>query len=318
MTLGREHLQYPARRRGLDHDWFDHQSMPARKPLHWSGRRVAVWLTVHVEFFPMNMTAQPFKPIGGMDRAYPDFWGFSHREYGHRIGIYRIMRVLDRLGLRATAAMNSEVAVRYPELVADIVGRGWEVMASGTDMGHLIHGGLSRADEAALIRNSAATLRQATGQNVIGWHSPARSQSMHTFELVAQEKFSYVADWINDDLPYAVRTPAGPLYAMPLTHERSDATMLASYQQSTSEYESQQLAAFRRLHEEAGEHGGRIFSLAVHPWIIGQPHRIRSLERVLAEIMRTNAVWCATGDEIMAAFAAEGADGATRRVGKGV
>lgn len=303
MSVPAEFLAYPRRRRGLDHDWFEHRPVRERRKLQWpNAARIALWITVPAEFFPLDAPAQPFRPVGAFDRAYPDYWAYANRDYGNRIGIFRIMRVLDRLGLRATAAMNADIAVRYPRLLDEVLRRTWEVAASGINMGQLHHAGLAREAEQEMVATSAAILRRASGQPVEGWHSPGHSQSMHTLELVAAAGFSYVMDWINDDLPYEMRTPAGPLHALPLTHEWSDRNILLQHELMIEDYESQVLSAFRCLDDEAKEHGGRVLSLAVTPWLMGYPHRIRGFARLLETILESGSVWPATGSELLAEF----------------
>jgi peptidoglycan/xylan/chitin deacetylase (PgdA/CDA1 family) len=305
MSVPPDYLEYPRRRRGLDHDWFDHRNLFDHKPVRWpSGRPVALWITVHAEFFPLDMAGGPFRPIGGLERPYPDYANFTMRDYGSRVGIFRLMRVLDRLGLPASVPMNSDLARRYPRLVEEVVRRDWEVMASGINMGSLHHGGLEREVEAALIAESFSTLRAATGQPVRGWHSPGHWESMNTIALVAAEGASYVADWINDDLPYPMRTPSGEIHSMPLTNEWADRTLLVQFHQSTNDYESNVRAAFRTLLAEAADHGGRILSIAVHPWVMGQAHRIGAFERVLTGLLDSGAVWPATGIDILDAYKA--------------
>ena len=121
--------------------------------------------------------------------------------------------------------------------------------------------------------------------------------------LLAESGFEYVTDWANDDMPYMVTTAAGPLCAMPLTYEWSDRVLLVQYNLTVEDYEAQVLQAFHRLHAEAGQHGGgRILSLSVSPWILGYPHRISALERMLGKILEAGSVWHATGMEIVDAF----------------
>ncbi len=302
MTADR--LRYPRRRRGLDHDWFAHEPTLGRQPILWPARcRIALWITVPVEFFPLNATEPPVRPLGTLDRGYPDYWSFSNRDYGLRIGIFRIMRVLDRLGLRATAAVNAAVATNYPRVLDELLQREWEVMASGMDMGQPHHGRLSVEDERQLIGSAHDLLATMTGKRIAGWHSPGHSQSAQTLPLLAERNFAYVADWANDDMPYVISTSAGQLVAMPLTYEWSDRVLLVHHNLSVEEYELQVLHAFHRLHAEAGQFGdGRILSLSVSPWVIGYPHRISALEHVLTSIMEVGSVWSATGAEIVAAF----------------
>ena len=107
------YLDYPWRRRGLDHDRFLHRNLPQAKPTVWPGKaRVALWVAVHVGEFPMDMPRTPFVAPGGVDRPYPSYWDYTQRDYGNRVGIYRLMRVLDQRGLRATALLNGAVATQ--------------------------------------------------------------------------------------------------------------------------------------------------------------------------------------------------------------
>jgi peptidoglycan/xylan/chitin deacetylase (PgdA/CDA1 family) len=302
-----DRLTYPHRHRGLDHNWFTYDPTIRRKPIIWpEGQRVALWITVPVEFFPMDATALPVRPLGTLDRGYPDYWSYSNRDYGARIGIFRIMRILDGLGLRATAAVNAAAAARFPRVVDELLQRDWEFMASGIDMGQPHHGKLSMADERYLIGTAHEVLAKATGKKIAGWHSPGHSQSVHTLPLLAERGFEYVTDWANDDLPYMMSTPSGQLCAMPLTYEWSDRVLLVHYNLTIEDYEAQVMQAFHRLHGEAVQHrGGRILSLLVSPWVLGYPHRITTLERVLTRIMDVGSVWHATGMEIVAAFRAQ-------------
>jgi len=305
MSQGEAYFDYPHRRPGLDHARFEHRYLAKAKPITWpDGARLAVWVTVHLEFFPMDMTTKPFVPMGGMERMYPSFWDYTTRDYGNRVGIYRIMRVLDRHGVRATAAMNSEVARRYPSLVAEMLKRKWEIAASGVDMGRLHSSLLTPEQEGALVKESFGTLRRLSGQPVVGWHSPAHSQSAVTPDLVAANGAAYIADWINDDMPYVFKTSRGSLTAMPLSYELSDRKALFLHNQRLDEYEHQVGDAFEFLYREAGSKGGRILSLSLCPWMIGQASRIRALDRLLGSILSYAKVWPATGAEIMTAWKA--------------
>lgn len=296
-----ERLTYPHRRRGLDHDWFDHQPTHTRAPLAWpQGKPVALWISVPIEFFPLDSHATVVRPLGGLDRGYPDFWSYSNRDYGLRIGIYRIMRVLDTLGLRATAIVSSGITSRFPRVLDEVVSRKWEIAAGGVDMGQVHHGKLEKAGERELIRQAVDDLARVTGRSIRGWHSPGHSQSNNTLELLAQAGLDYVMDWANDDMPYEMRTAAGRLVSMPLTYEWSDRLLLVQHNLTVEDYAAQVLRAFRRLGEEAAQSkAGRILSLSISPWVLGYPHRIATLQRMLASMLETGTTWCATGDEIV-------------------
>jgi allantoinase len=298
-----DRLAYRHRRRGLDHQWFGHEPIFRRAPLAWpGGKPVALWISVAVEFFPLDAPSQPFRPLGALDQGYPDFWSYSNRDYGNRIGIYRIMRVLDDLGLRATAAVNAAVARRLPRLIAEIVRRDWEIAAHGFDMGRVHHGALAVGDERAMIEEVRDTLTQASGLAVAGWHSPGRGESTNTVQLLCENGFEYVADWANDDLPYMMKADARTICAMPLTHELADRVLLVHHNRTVEDYERQVLEALRVLETEAERYGGRILSLSLSPWVIGYPHRIAALERILAGVMKSDTVWPATGIAIAGAY----------------
>lgn len=297
--IGEDYFHYPHRRKGLDHDRFDRRYLRDLPKADWpDGQRLKIWLTVHFEHFPMDMPSKPFVAPGGMDRPYPSVWDFSTRDYGNRVGIYRLFKVLDKHGVAATAAMNSEVARRYPYLLQEILRRDWEIAAAGTDMGRLHHGELDRASEEAMVVESFGTLRQLSGEAVTGWHSPAHSQSVHTPDLVAAKGGKYLADWINDDMPYAFRTRAGELTQMPLSWDLSDHKILHVQNMPVTDYEWQVNAAFDALDAESRSRGARILSLSLSPWIIAQPSRIRALDRLLTRFLAVEGVGAATGEAI--------------------
>lgn len=263
MALPADYLQYPRRTRGMDHDRYEWSILFRRPRVEWpGGARVALWVVPSIEWFPLDMPATPFRPPGAMERPYPDYWNYTHRDYGNRVGVFRVMQALDRAGL-------------------------------------------PREEEAAIVREAVATVRRITGQPVRGWLSPANSASLHTLDLVAAEGVEYVCDWVNDDLPYPMRVAAGRLHSMPYSHEISDTTIIWQGHHTAAEFAEQVRDQFDGLYREAARHGGRILAVSLHPWIIGQPHRIGALEDALGYVMGRAGVWPATGSEILDAFTAQ-------------
>ena len=156
------YFDYPWRRRGLDHDRFPHRNLPQAKPVVWPGKaRVALWVAVHVGHFPMDMPRQPFVAPGGMERPYPSYWDYTQRDYGNRVGIYRLMKALDARGLRATALIELGGGDALSGTRDEIAASQWEIAAAGVDMGRLHHGGLSETEERALVTQAVDTLRGA-------------------------------------------------------------------------------------------------------------------------------------------------------------
>ena len=136
----------------MDHDRYGWSALFDRAPVRWPGNaRVALLVVPVLQWFPLDTPATPHQPVGALDPPYPDYRAYTHRDYGNRVGIFRVMAVLDRLGLPATAAVNAAVAARYPRVLDEIGGRRWEIAAHGLHMGRFHHGGLDRHEEATIV-----------------------------------------------------------------------------------------------------------------------------------------------------------------------
>ncbi|MBM3407770.1 MAG: polysaccharide deacetylase [Betaproteobacteria bacterium] len=308
MSLPDSYLTYPMRRYGMDHDLYTWSPLPLRPAVTWrSGARVALWVTVALEWFPLNMKGVPFKPPGAMVTAYPDLRHYTLRDYGNRVGVYRVAKALADRGISATAAINAAVAARYPALIGHCADWGWEIIANGLDMDHLHHAGLPRDDEQALIAQTLKVLREASGQPVRGWLSPAKSQSGATPELLVQAGLEYCCDWVNDDMPYRMTAGGGNIIAMPHPCDVDDYTILINNHHTEDDFRDALIDQFDTLYRESETQGGRIMALSLHPWVIGQPYRISALEQALDHIMRHKGVWPATGGQILDAWQASSA-----------
>lgn len=305
MSLPEGYLDYPLRRYGMDHDRYDWSILPQRKPVAWpNGARIALWVVPALEWFPLDMKGVPFKPPGAMMTAYPDLRHYTLRDYGNRVGIFRVMRALDQHRIRASVAVNAAVAVRYPALLQACISRQWEIIGNGQDMDHLHHAGLAPEEETRLIGNTLELLRGASGQAVRGWLSPAKSESAVTLDLLAAAGVDYVCDWVNDDMPYVMRSATGSMHAMPHPIDIDDYSILLQNHHSEDDFRDQLCDQFDLLYRESATQGGRIMAISLHPWIIGQPYRIGALERALQHIMGHSGVWAATGSEILDAWKA--------------
>ncbi len=305
MTLDPSYLDYPLRRYGMDHDCYDWSMLTDRKPVAWpDGKRVALWVNVALQFFPLDQKGKPFPPPGGMSTAYPDLRHYTLRDYGNRVGVFRLIEALDRYGVKASFAINAELAERYPYLLRRVAERGDEILCHGWNMDTPHYGGLDVEAERDQVVRSLDVLRGHGGQAVKGWLSPGKSQSRNTPALLVEHGVEYMCDWINDDMPYRFRTAAGEITAMPLSTELEDRFILLNNLHSETEYADQIIDAFDFLNREAGDQGGRLLALNVHPWLLGQPHRIGEFERLLAHIVGHETVWSAPPGEIRAAWLA--------------
>ncbi len=304
MSLDDSYLRYEHRGYGMDHDRYDWSMLADRKPITWpNDAKLAVWIDVSLQHFPLNQSNKPFPPPGGMTTAYPDLRHFTLRDYGNRVGIVRVLQAIDAAGLTPTFSVNASLCETTPHLIERIAARGNEVIASSWHMDTLHHSGMPEEEEADLIERSLQTLRAATGQPITGWLSPARSQSFATPDLIKEAGIVYMADWVNDDLPYPFRTRSGELTALPLSHELDDQFIMQSNLHSEQEYADQICDAADYLLAEAEQTGhGRMLALSVHPWLVGQPHRIAAFERVLAHLADRAGIWSASAGDIVSTW----------------
>ncbi len=305
MALDRKFLTYERRAYGMDHERYAWSQLSGRAPVAWpGGAGLALWVNVCVQFFPLDQRGVPFAVPGGMTMPYPDLRHFSLRDYGNRVGIYRVLDALDRYGIKASFAVNGAMVERAPFLMAALRDRGDEFVAHGWHMDALHHEGLSSDAERDLVARTLDTLRTASGQAVAGWLSPARNESPLTPELLAEHGVRWFADWVNDDMPYRFATSNGDLWAMPLSNELEDRFILMQNLHSETSWVEQVSDACDFLLGEAEQAGGRILALNIHPWLLGQPHRIGRLEQALEYVTGRPGVWSAAPGEILDAFVA--------------
>lgn len=305
MTLHPENHEYPRRRFGMDHDRYEWSLLQSRAPILWPGNKtIALWITVAVEVFPLDDDGKPFKLPGSMNKPYPDVQTYTWRDYGNRVGIYRVMRALDKARLKPTWAVNGVIADKYPGLLRDIVSRGEEIIAHGYDMASPHHGGMEKVDESDLISRTLGLLDHDDIGAIRGWLSPGKSESPLTPELLAEVGIEYLCDWPNDELPYPFHTESGPLVAMPHSTDLDDRKIIIDQKHDEVSFVEQIKDHYEYLSREAASKGGRVLSLNLHPWVIGQSHRIAALEEVLDFLSFKEDIWSASGSEILDAWQA--------------
>lgn len=316
MSLDRSYLEYPHRHYGMDHDRYTWSMLSERPPVHWpGGRRLAVWVNVCLQFFPLNQQGKPFPVPGGMTMPYPDLRHYTLRDYGNRVGIFRVLKALDRFGIRPTFAVNARLAERLPWLMGLLRERGDEILCHGWHMDALHYGGQSEAEESEQVARSLDVLRQHTQQDISGWLSPARNESARTPDLLAANGVRYFCDWVNDDMPYRFSTGHGPLWALPLSNELEDRFVLMNNLHSEQSWVEQVCDACDFLLAEAADpaNGGRMLGLNIHPWLLGQPHRIGKLEALLGYISSREQVWFTGATPLLDAFEAAQPEGSPAR-----
>lgn len=302
MTLPETYIHYPNRREGYDHDLYPWSNMHERAPVTWPKGSVAVWLCVSLEWFPIT-PGGPLKAPGHMVTPYPDYRHYTARDYGNRVGVWRMLDALTEAGVTASFATNAAVAERYPELIEAVRGADHEIIAHSTDMNGTIDASLGEEAERALIGDAMARLEAATGSRPTGWLSIARQQSFHTLDILKDEGLTYCADWVNDELPYRFMNG---LIDLPLNHELSDRQIITVQQQSADSWAQSMRDAFDWLAGEAAREGaGRMLPIHLTPYIMGLPYRIGALESLLADLVARDEAWFARGCDIVSAWEAQ-------------
>lgn len=307
MALNADYFDYPHRSPGMDHDYYEWSMLADRAPVQWPGdAKLAVWINISLQFFPLNPNNKPFALPGGMTMPYPDLRHYSLRDYGNRVGIYRLFKALSNAGVTASAAINSRLAQRCPQLLQAVLEQGCEILCHGWDMDSPHYGGQDQAEEAALVEKSLRILRELSGQPVLGWLSPDKNESENTPALLAANGIEYFCDWVNDDMPYSFRTANGDLLALPLSTELQDTFIIQNNLHSEVSYTQQVCDAFDFLYQEASQQGGRMLALNIHPWLLGQPHRIGCFEAILAHLKNHSGIWFASPLDIARHFLNQG------------
>ena len=294
-----DYLEFPHRSYGMDHDHYDWSMLSEREKVHWpDGKKLALWINVPIQFFPLNQHGEPFKVPAGMTMPYPDLRHFSLRDYGNRVGIYRLLGAFDQFNIEPTFSINSDAATRMPSLINLLKQRNNDVICHGINMDTLHHNGLSEIQEREQIQQALTQLSSAIDKPIQGWLSPAKNQSANTLKLLSELGIEFVCDWVNDEMPYQMKTESGAITAMPLATELEDYFIIQQNFHSEQSWLEQVYDACDFLIEEASQQGGRMLSLTIHPWLMGQPHRIGYLEDALKYLSSKTEIWHAGANQI--------------------
>ena len=291
------------RRLGMDHEHYDWSPLSTRGTLRWpNDGRVALCVIValdKMEWAPPEGSFQPGNLAGGSAaRPFPDYTRMSHREYGHRVGIFRVLDVLEKHGITPTIAMDALTAEHYPYLIKHCLDRGCEIIGHGISVSQMITSNMSEADEKSYINRSIAALTQATGAAPKGWMGPEYGESHLTPQLLAEAGIKYLCDWANDEQPYPMKSPQGELTALPVMWELDDVGAMANRKVTVHRYADLLKESFDRLYQD-GAINGRLLGLNLHPWLIGQPFRIKYLDDALGYMTGHSQVWPAAGEAIV-------------------
>lgn len=266
----------------------------ARQPLALpDGARVAVWFVPNVEHYEFVPPPNPYRNPWPRT-PHPDVMSYSYREYGNRVAFWRMLEVFDHYALPITASVSVSVLEHLAEIRDAMVSRNWEMMSHGLFNTRFLYG-MDVEEERAFLKETKRVIYERTGQKVAGMLAPAFTSTVATYDLMAEEGFCYTADWFLDDQPFPVRAASGRLCGIPYSKTLNDGFVIQG--QEADYFEQICKDQFDVLYQE-GETSGRVMCVALHPYLMGQPHRIRYLAGIIDHIVSHDKVWVATGRDI--------------------
>ena len=283
----------------MDNELYPYSPIVDREPIHWpGGARVAFYVGLNVEHFHVDKPSTSV--FEGTTTLVPDALNHGWRDYGPRVGIWRMIDAFDRHGIQASALVNSEVVDRYPQIVQAGRARGWAWLAHGRT-NSVFHANLTEDDERGELAEVVDTIEKATGRRPRGWMGPALTETFRTPALLAELGLSYVLDWTSDDQPFALNVPG--MFSVPYTVELNDLGLFLSKGFTGPQFLEMFTDHFDQLYADS-EHSGRVMALGLHPFITGQPSRHPYLEKALAYVAGHEGVWLTTSDDIADHYAA--------------
>jgi allantoinase len=284
---------------------YDYLPYHGRPKITWpNGARVAFWVAPNIEFYELAPPKNPTRVTWA--RPQPDVLNYSYRDYGNRAGFWRMAEAMDRCGVRGSVSLNVAVCEHHPEVIEACVERGWELYSHGTYNTRYTFG-MSEEQERALIQDSIDTVKRVSGQKLDGWLAPALTYTERTLDLVADMGLTYVCDLFHDDQPGPVKVNVGEkqthgrLVSIPYSLEMNDAISFSVNWVTPRHYGEIIRRQFDRLYQE-GRDSGTVMCIPLHPYLIGQPYRLKAFEDALAYIAGHDKVWLATGREIARHF----------------
>lgn len=260
------------------------------------GARVAVLPYVNLEHFPHDLPGTAIIP--GTQRFNPDPLNYGWRDYGNRVGLWRIVELMDECGMRGTVCLNSDVIREYPRIMEETLARNWAFMGHGMNNAPAnFLSGIDEEREREIVSGVLDAIRVATGRRTKGWISPFLTHTNNTPRILAELGVEYLCDYTADDHPFPLRVPNGSLLAMPYSLELNDVPAFQNIGLSSEAFGDMIVDQFDVLYEE-GASNARCMPICLHTFWVGQPNKFKHLRRAFEYIARHRDVWMATADEV--------------------
>ena len=277
-----------------------------RQPLRWpGGKKLAVVITMNCEYWDLTKdTSEPYYAGGppmlpdSLPGNVADYPNFTWREYGQRVGVWRMFRLFEEMGVPFSVTINAKTALERPEIVEYANARGWEIVAHNYEQGELLtRHTFDIEKERALIDATLAVYEKVVGRKARGWLSSSLRSTPNTPDILAERGLQFFCDYMNDEQPYLIHTPSGPIVNVPYTIEINDFTFFHRRAMSTWDAARMLKDQFDELYREGAE-SGRIMSVGLHPHVSGHPHRMPCFREFLAHAKQHPDVWWTTREEI--------------------
>lgn len=275
---------------------YDYWPYRDRPKVVWpDGKKLAFWIAPNIEYYEFNPPKNPFRP--GWPKPAPEVVGYSQRDWGNRVGHWRLMELMDRYGMRGSISLSTALIDHHPEIIEACVARNWEFFSHGIYNTRYSYD-MDEAQERAMIEDSIKTIQAATGQRIRGYLAPALTHTERTFELLGEYDFWYSCDLFQDDQPQPLKTRQGKLLSMPYSLEVNDVITYGALAMDPWRYADILKRHFDQLLQE-GEESGTVMCIPLHAYLVGQSHRIRPFEAALKHITdHSDDVWITTAAEI--------------------
>lgn len=285
---------------------YDYVPLPERKPLKWPrGKRVALILTINLETWDLvKDTDRPYYAGGPpilpdvLPGNTPDFPNFTWREYGQRVGIWRLFDLFDEMKVKPSCTMNAVTAERRRAMVDGALKRGYEMLAHNYEQGELLTDfAKDPAKERDIIARTLQVYEKTVGRKAKGWLSSSLRGTLNTAEILAEHGLIFYCDLMNDDQPYLIQTKHGPIVSTPYTNEINDFTLLTRRGHTTDEFRDVLIEELDVLYKE-GRQTGRMMNVGLHPHVSGRAYRIRALREFIRHAKKLPGVWWPTREEL--------------------
>lgn len=285
------------------HNRFPYSPITERKDFSWpEGRRLAVYVAVCIEHFPYNEGGLGLSYSPGL--AHPNTYNWGWREYGNRVGGFRVLDMLNGVGIRPTALVNSECYEHCPQLLQAYRDVGTEFVGHGRTNGQHPNG-LDEDAERAVIREVRDVMQRAEGVAPRGWMSPGANPSANTEDLLAELGFTYTLDWPIDDQPTWMTTRGGPLMSVPYPHEVNDVPAIVLHDTSAADFADMAVDTIDEMLEQSA-HQPLVCGITIHTFIVGHAYRLRRFRAALEHIAAArDDIWFTTPGDIADYYARE-------------